>query len=188
MILGIVSDTHGNLENLRRVTEDLVENWDVDFIIHLGDECEDLKVLDEFQVEVVQVHGIYCQHYQDPEIPKRILCQFDGYRFLLTHTDTKHKNDLPDDPDPQELAAGGKVDLVLYGHTHIPGIKQEDGVIWLNPGHLKDEDKKGYGPSFAVIETDDEGILLQIIELNSGKVLEELEIKRDIKNRDIRGI
>jgi len=31
-----------------------------------------------------------------------------------------------------------------------------------------------------VIETDDEGILMQIIELNSGKVLEELEIERDM--------
>ena len=102
MRLGIVSDTHGNLENLRRVAEELVENWDVDFIIHLGDECEDIKVLYEFEVEVVLVHGVYCRHYQDPEIPNRLLCQFDGYRFLLTHTDTKHKNDLPGDPDPQE--------------------------------------------------------------------------------------
>src|SRR5690554_2993897 len=105
MRLGVVSDTHGNVDNLRRVAEELVENWEVDFIIHLGDECEDIKVLDEFEVEVVLVHGVYCQHYQDPEITNRVLCQFDGYRFLLTHTDTRHKNDLPDDPDPQELAA-----------------------------------------------------------------------------------
>ena len=181
MLLGIVSDTHGNVENLRKVAEELVENLDVDFIIHLGDECEDIKVLDEFEIEVVLVHGVYCQHYQDPEITNRVLCQFDGYRFLLTHTDTRHKNDLPGDPDPQELAAAGEVDLVLYGHTHVPGIKQENGVIWLNPGHLKDEDKKGYSPSFAVIQTDDEGILMQIIELNTGKVLEELEIEQDMK-------
>ncbi|WP_061214058.1 metallophosphoesterase family protein [Syntrophomonas wolfei] len=181
MRLGIVSDTHGNVKNLRRVAEELTENRKVDCIIHLGDECEDIKVLDEFKVTVLLVHGVYCRHYQDPDIPNRIFCRFDGYRFLLTHTDSKHKNDLPDDPDPQELAIAGEVDIILYGHTHIPGIKRENAVIWLNPGHLKDEDKKGYGPSFAVIETDDKGILLQIIELNTGKVLEELEIKKDLR-------
>ena len=179
MRLGIVSDTHGNLENLRRVAEKITDKWEVDFIVHLGDECEDVKVLDEFEVEVIQVPGVYCDQYQDAHIENRILCQFDGYRILLTHTDSKHKNDLPGDPDPKALAAGGGADVILYGHSHVPEIRHEGQLLWINPGHLKDQDKKGYAPSFAILETSSEGIKVQLIEAKTGRVFKQTELKRE---------
>lgn len=177
MRLGILSDTHGNLENLCQAVRELIETWQVELIIHLGDECEDLAVLSEFNTEVLQVHGVYCEHYQNPDIANRIVKEFDGYRFLLSHTDRKHQNDLPNDPDPEELATNAEVDVILFGHSHIPLIRRENNIIWLNPGHLKNEDKKGYPPSFAVLETHRQGIEMQLIELKTGKIFQQMDTR-----------
>ena len=45
MRIGIVSDTHGELDNLREAVRQLLERWQVSTLVHLGDECEDLEVL-----------------------------------------------------------------------------------------------------------------------------------------------
>ena len=101
MRIGIVSDTHGELDNLREAVRQLLEKWQVSTLVHLGDECEDLEVLHEFpELDLIQVHGVYCQHYQDPNIVNRLLKEIQGCRFLFTHTDQPHKNDLPGDRIP----------------------------------------------------------------------------------------
>ena len=61
----------------------------------------------------------------------------------MSHTDVSHANDRRDDPKPEDLIAAGRVDVLLSGHSHKPLICKEDGLLRVNPGHLKDEDKKG---------------------------------------------
>jgi len=96
-----------------------------------------------------------------------------GYRILFTHTQSAHQNDLPGDPEPEDLAARREVDIVAFGHTHVPEIRCEGGVLWVNPGHLKDRDKKGHGPSFAVLDLDPEEVRVRLVDLKSGVVFEE---------------
>jgi len=175
MRLGLVSDTHGEVENLRAAARLLVGRWEVEVIVHLGDECEDAAVLKEYPVEVFQVPGVYCEHYRDPAITNRLLRELCGYRVLFTHTATAHKNDLPGDPDPVALAAQGKVDLIAYGHTHIPEIRIKGKVLWVNPGHLKESDKKGHSPSFAVLDLVPEGVRCRVVDLYSGAVFQSWE-------------
>ncbi|MEW6771368.1 MAG: metallophosphoesterase family protein [Bacillota bacterium] len=172
MRLGLVSDSHGELENLRTAARLLVEEWQAELLVHLGDECEDAAVLERLPVKVLQVPGVYCEHYLDPEITNRMLKEFSGYRVLFTHTPTAHKNDLPQDPDPVALAAQGKVDVIAYGHTHVPEIRAERKVLWINPGHLKEHDKKGYSPSFAVLDLAPEVVRGRIVDLHSGVVFQ----------------
>ena len=173
MRIGVVSDTHGELDNLREAVRQLLDRWQVSTLVHLGDECEDLEVLHEFpELDLIQVHGVYCQHYQDPDIVNRLLKEIEGHRFLFTHTDQPHKNDLPGDPDPQVLARQGLVDVVAYGHSHIPDIRKEGNVLWLNPGHLKDNDKKGHDPTYAVVELSSEGGSIYLVNLKSQVVVD----------------
>lgn len=175
MRLGVISDSHGELDNLRQAAFILINEWKVDKIVHLGDECEDTVVFQEYPPqEIIQVHGVYCSHYQDPSIINRPLINIEGHRCLFTHTDKPHRNDLPEDPDPQELARQKKVDIIFYGHSHIPEIRQQDGIIWLNPGHLKNEDKKGFAPSFAVAELLERKATLKLIKLHTGEILEQI--------------
>lgn len=96
-----------------------------------------------------------------------------GCRVLFSHTRQPHKNDLPEDPDPEDLAARREVDVVAYGHSHIPEIEVAgNGVLFINPGHLKTEDKKGYAPSFAVLEFGPGELTARLVDLDSGVVFE----------------
>ena len=64
------------------------------------------------------------------------------------------------------------MDVVAFGHTHIPEAKLENGVLWLNPGHLKDSDKRGYGPSFAILDIDKDSARVLLIDLRSGDIFD----------------
>ncbi|MCS7150970.1 MAG: YfcE family phosphodiesterase [Endomicrobia bacterium] len=146
----VVSDTHGNLEYLTELANYLLSN-DINTLIFLGDECEDIEVVKHMFQEIIWVPGVYCEHYRDKNIPHRIIKEFNNTRVLITHTPTSHTNDYPDDIGPEKVTKQ-QVDIVLYGHTHIPNIEVKSDILWVNPGHLKKEDKKGYPPSFAVID------------------------------------
>ncbi|MDK2881059.1 MAG: hypothetical protein PWQ99_834 [Clostridia bacterium] len=174
MRIGLVSDTHGELENLREATRQLVEVHNVDKIVHLGDEWEDCQVFQEVpEVEVMIIPGVYAAQYRDPSIPNRIISTIEGWKILFTHTPEPHSNDLPEDPDPKELAAKQEIDIVAYGHTHIPAVEEKDYVLMVNPGHLKREDKKGHPPSYALLEVQPREVKVKIVELTNQKILVE---------------
>jgi putative phosphoesterase len=171
MKIGVVSDSHGQRENLRRAVKDMHEAG-VEVIVHLGDDYDDVKSLSDHEgTAIIHVPGVFSTYYQDPGIPNRIIEEWEGVRVLLTHTPEIHKNDLPTDLDPEAVAARGEVHLILCGHSHIPEVKVKGGVIWVNPGHLKDDDKKGYPPTYALMEITGSEIRVRILDLFSGQEL-----------------
>ncbi|MBN1254281.1 MAG: YfcE family phosphodiesterase [Deltaproteobacteria bacterium] len=171
MKIGVVSDSHGHVENLRRAIK-AIKGAGVDLIVHLGDDYDDVTALaDQGEVPITQVPGVFSTYYQDPGIPNRLIEEWEGIKALITHTPEAHENDLPCDLKPELVAAQGEVRLVLVGHSHIPVVKEEGGVIWVNPGHLKDDDKKGYPPTYAILEVVDSEVLVRIIDLFAAQEL-----------------
>jgi len=150
--VGILSDSHGNTENLKQAAKWLVENEKVDVLVHLGDNWDDIKVLEKFKVKLTRVPGVFSSYYKDPKIPNRLIETFNKKKVLISHTEISHKNDLPEDLKPEKIIAKRGVDMAWVGHTHIPKIEERQGVLILNPGHLKSEDKKGYLPSFGLVD------------------------------------
>ncbi|MEA3485330.1 MAG: YfcE family phosphodiesterase [Candidatus Aerophobetes bacterium] len=157
MKIGILSDSHGNLKNLEKAAKYLIESEKVEILVHLGDDYDDAKILEKFSVRVIKVPGVFSSYYQDPAVPSRLVETFQGEKVLISHTEIFHSNDLLTDLKPEEVIAKREVDLAFVGHTHIPKIEDRGGVLILNPGHLKKEDKKGYLPSFGLVDLD-EGI------------------------------
>ncbi len=139
MKIGCLSDTHKNIKNLNGAIE-FLKNSGAETIIHLGDDFTDIDECGE--ENAVRVPGVFSDTYQNPDVPNRRVEDFAGWRVLLTHTISSHPNDLPGDIRPEQLIENRGVDVVLYGHTHIPDIKREQGILFVNPGHLKDEDKR----------------------------------------------
>ena len=170
MKLGVVSDTHKHIVNLSKAVQFLRE-MDVDVIIHLGDDYTDTDEIGER--DIIRVPGVFSDAYQDKKIMNRRVENFGGWRFLLTHTLASHPNDLPDDLSPEAMISSGRVQVVLFGHTHTPDIYQEKGIIFLNPGHLKNEDKKGSPPTFGYIELTIKKLLLRIYDLRDFSVRNE---------------
>jgi len=169
----VISDTHGEVENMRSILNKLRE-LNPDLVVHLGDDYDDASFLSEFPL--VRVPGVYESYYSRPDIPNRILLNLNGWLALVTHSHLRHENDLPWDPDPKELAERGAIDVILHGHTHIPRAEKEGGIIYINPGHMKSHDKKGYPTTFSLIEVGDE-LRVSISDL-SGKVIIERSFPR----------
>jgi putative phosphoesterase len=171
MKIGVVSDSHGHIENLRRAVKALYKAG-AEIIVHLGDDYDDVNALsDQERTAIIQVPGVFSPYYQDPGIPNRIIEEWEGVRVLLTHTPAVHENDLPTDLDPAAVAVKGEVRVVLSGHSHIPEVKEEKGMVWVNPGHLKDDDKKGYPPTYALLEITGAEIRVRIVDLYAGQEL-----------------
>ena len=153
MKIGVMSDSHGNIEYVRQAAEYMMEA-EVEYIVHLGDDYYDARVLDPLPVTVIKVPGVYEAAYRDASVPNRLVEEIAGLRMLITHTKDAHKNDLPHDKIPEEYVASRKVNMVLFGHSHSFCAKLEGSVLMVNPGHLKSEDKKGEA-TFALLDISD---------------------------------
>ncbi|HAK88242.1 MAG: YfcE family phosphodiesterase [Nitrospirae bacterium GWC2_46_6] len=134
MIIGIISDTHDQLDNLRNALK-IFEEKNVGHIIHAGDFCSPFtwRVIRNFKGDFTGIFGnndgervLLKKLYQD-----RIYTQ--PYKFILH--DRKivimHEPDVAD-----ELAESGRFDLVVFGHTHEPVIKKVKDTLIVNPGEV----------------------------------------------------
>lgn|GEM_PF-102555 len=175
--LGVVSDSHGNLELLKKVCADLVNNLKVGTIIHLGDDYDDASVIDDYPVEKLVVPGVYSEHYKSAAIPKRLIVNYFDWRILLSHTPTRHKNDGEGDIIPETMIEQRKIDILLYGHTHIPNIEVKDGVLLVNPGNLKENDER-HPPTYGLLHISKKMVDASIINATTGKTLEQLKYKK----------
>ena len=118
--VGVISDTHGLLR-----PEALEALAGVDLIIHAGDIGKP-EIIDALR-RIAPVHAIRGNvdrgFWADEFSPTEIL-EIDGQSLYVLHD--LHELDL----DP--IAAGFRV--VISGHTHDPAVKEERGVVYLNPG------------------------------------------------------
>jgi hypothetical protein len=175
MKLGVISDTHRHIVNFSKAV-DFLQDRSVDKIIHLGDDYGDVDELGERGI--LRVPGVFSDAYQDVKIPNRIVENFGGWRFLLSHTVSSHPNDLPGDLVPEDLIRDKRVNVVLYGHSHMPDIKQEHGIIFFNPGHLKNEDKKGFPPTFGYIELTIADLVMRLYNLRDYSIFREEKFRK----------
>lgn len=64
----------------------------------------------------------------------------DGKRVLLVHGSPRKMNEYLFEDRPissfQRLAAGSNADVIVFGHTHKPYVKEVDGVSFVNAGSV----------------------------------------------------
>ena len=129
MLIAVVSDTH-RISTYIEVAKKYIENADV--LIHLGDNTEDISDLTEnFNGSVYGVRG-NCDFTN--LYPKEQIIELCGKRIFITHGDSygvKYgMNNI------YYRAKELNVDIVLFGHTHINLIDEEDGIKFMNPGSI----------------------------------------------------
>jgi putative phosphoesterase len=168
MLVGVVSDSHGNREGLLHAGKRL-QKLGAAFVCHLGDDYQDRQVLEKEGFQVLAVPGLYCPEYSRPEIPNRLVVELGGVKMLLTHTPGRHGADLPGDPDPEAPDPG--VRLVLYGHTHQPLLQRRGPVLYLNPGHVRPGKDRGFPPTFALLSLSPSGVKAEIRRLRDGALI-----------------
>jgi putative phosphoesterase len=156
MRIGVVSDTH--LPRFGRalpaaLTEALKKPR-VDLIVHLGDFTGDeVPGLLERIAPLEAVAGNNDGPALVDRYGRRRVIQAHGIRFGLTHGDLGPGRTTPE----RALRAfeGEAVDVVLFGHSHIPMIRRTPAGRWLiNPGSPTDRRRQPLA-SYALIDLGD---------------------------------
>ncbi len=146
----IVSDTHKSHRNLERVIE---MEKPFDLLIHLGDvEGADdyIEALVDCPVHIVRGNNDF---FSDLPAEKEIM--IDGNHVFLTHGHYYYVS-MGEERIRKE-AKGRGADVVMYGHTHMPSITEENNLIMLNPGSIAYPRQQGRHPSYIVMDTDEKG-------------------------------
>jgi putative phosphoesterase len=152
MILGVISDTHGNVRLMHRVADLLFGKLAAEVVIHLGDDYADAGQLEMAGHTVWAVPGLWCPEYHSYRVPKARVETVDGGRIAFAHADR----------DIALVRAGA--DLLLTGHTHSARIALEGGAVCMNPGHLRRSTDRGEHASFGLVTVSQQGFVCAIHE------------------------
>jgi uncharacterized protein len=137
MLLGIVSDTHGHTEFARDAVR-LLESLEADQVIHCGD-IGSPEIAELFRawpthyvLGNVDSHSVVLETAIDAAAGKLHgrfgSLEIDGRRIAFLHGD--------DERLLGETIAGGRYDLVCYGHTHVAEQHRAGSTLVVNPGAL----------------------------------------------------
>lgn len=123
----VVSDTHGNIDNLINFLGEEKFNM----LFYLGDYVKDgIKISDILNIPYKIVRGNGDQHVQDFHDDE--IFQLKSKKIFLTHG---HKYNVNFGIEriyykAKEIGA----DYTFFGHTHIPIIEKFDDITIINPG------------------------------------------------------
>lgn len=173
MRLGVLSDTHGNLDYLHRVVDIMQQQFQVQAIIHLGDDLRDAREICADGIMMFAVPGMYEGAWQDDRVPHRMLREFGDVSFILSHTPTRDSHDRTCDINPGRALSRYGAEVLLHGHTHRPSaMRAVDGLIVICPGHLKSALDRGMPPTFAIIDVERPNLKVEFVNLQ-GEILAE---------------
>lgn len=141
----VFSDSHGNINNMISVIE--MNRGHAEYIFHLGDierDFEDVRLCyPEFKVE-----GVCGNNDWRPRGVRDLILSVGDHRVMLTHG---HMYDVK--VSLSKLFSKAKqegVDVLLYGHTHVPFCRMIDGILVMNPGSIS---RPSLGkPSFGTLD------------------------------------
>jgi putative phosphoesterase len=149
-LIAIMSDTHGHLS---AAVCNIVKKTDL--IIHAGDIggadiLRDLKKI----ASVVAVRGNMDGGRWARDLPASEIVQVAGFWMYVIH-----------DAYLLELEpAAANISVVISGHTHQPALRQENGVLYINPGSAS-QPRYGNPATIAILQIDGNVLLPRIIDV-----------------------
>jgi uncharacterized protein len=132
MLAGIISDTHDNMEQIRKAV-DMFNERGVGHVIHAGDFTSPFtfRILKGIRAGFTGIFGnndgdkLLLQKMSEGRVFNQPhIFELEGRRIVLIHE--HHIADA--------LADSGHYDIVIYGHTHKAGIRKRKDTLLINPG------------------------------------------------------
>jgi putative phosphoesterase len=156
MKIGIIADTHDNIDNLRAALQ-ILKTEDVSMVLHCGDVCEPhlIRALTSFDVwiaqgnmdrdlKLVQVVEEMLGHGRFAWLQRPAL---NGHRVAVLHGDN--------DEVLANLIASGEYAYVFHGHTHRRRDQMVGRTRVINPGALGGRRPEGRSFCILDLETDE---------------------------------
>ncbi len=138
MKIGLISDTHDNIQNIRRAVRKFNDKH-VDLVIHAGDivspnaveSLADVKLVGVLGNNDKDVAGLTSAFNKingklEGEIYETV---YDGMKFAIYHGTSIAKR--------EQLIKSGKYDIFIYGHTHRKDNRFVGNTRVINPGTAK---------------------------------------------------
>lgn len=135
MKIGIISDTHDHVPNIKRAVEKFLAEG-VEEVIHAGDYCSPFTIPHFSKLKLTGVFGNNDgDHYRLMQKFSEIMgdlrgefadLSYNGRRIAVYHGTQQGITDA--------LVKCGTYDVVVTGHTHEPHITIKKNTIWINPG------------------------------------------------------
>ena len=127
----VVSDSHGNVDNMVRAVE-----WvQPDYVLHLGDCQRDLEALRR-EFPGLAMEGVPGNCDWGSYDQKERLIELGGVRILMLHGHTRNVKSSPMSALYAAKEYGAQV--LLFGHTHRPLVDNDGSLLTLNPGAAGD--------------------------------------------------
>lgn len=154
MKIGIISDTHDDIDNIRKAVK-IFKNKDIKTVIHLGDIVappavrlfKGLKLIgifgnnDGYKQFLLEAYGSIGGDLKGDFASIEI----DGLKLALYH------GEFPD--ITEALVKSGDYDFVLSGHTHSANVTKTGKSILVNPGSAHKYYTNDIEPTVAVLDT-----------------------------------
>ncbi|WP_010234483.1 YfcE family phosphodiesterase [Clostridium arbusti] len=129
MIIGILSDTHRINGYIKKACEYVK---DCNLLIHLGDNIEDVEEIKKYyKGKIIKVSG-NCD-YTD-KVPKERIEIIENKKLFITHGHEYNVKNSLVNLKYKALEIGA--DIVLFGHTHVAKIVEDEGILFINPGSV----------------------------------------------------
>lgn len=129
MLIAVISDSHNN-EKAINETRKYIDKCDV--VLFLGDGERDIsKITEGFKGEVYAVSG-NCDF--TGKSPNERIVELGDKKIFMCHGHSYNVKYGYDTIYYRGLALG--VDVVLFGHSHIPMIENHKDIILMNPGSI----------------------------------------------------
>lgn len=150
MLIGVMSDSHGNMANIEKAVYD---NPNVDVWIHAGDSIDDT-----YHLEDISLKKVYAVKGNNDIFTKgkyELIFDINDYKILLAHG---HQYNVEFSiEDIKNKGISEQVDMAIFGHTHVGFLKNEDNIIFLNPGSIS-RPRDGKKPSYVIMEMENNKI------------------------------
>jgi len=134
MKIGIISDTHDNLPQIRKAVE-VFNREKVDLVLHAGDFVSPFTAL-EFKNLNCPLKGVFGNNDGDKIFLRKMFKRIGAlypvpYKKKIENKNIimLHKEKLVD-----SLVKSQKYDIVIYGHTHHVDLRKIGKTLIINPG------------------------------------------------------
>jgi len=161
MLIGILSDTHNNVERTLSAIKSFKERG-IGMILHVGDitSGDMLSLFSGFNAKFVLGNEDKDQEELNSEslrlgfglVEYRIVFEVDGKKFIMFHGS--------DVPFFRECVASGKYDYIIKGHTHFFENYVSNKSRVINPGALH----RAYEFTVATLDTETDNVEMIVIE------------------------
>ena len=138
----VVGDTHMPRMAKQLPKRLLSELSNAELIIHVGDwqTREVYEQLKEF-APVKGVYGNVDEPFFHDHFPNTLVLNLAGHRVGVTHGHGKGKTT---EKRAFEQLSDQDVELILFGHSHIPLHKEYEGIVLFNPGSPTDKRRQSH--------------------------------------------